>query len=294
MAIPIVDEVASGLAGATHEVTGYEGLYPTHEFGIDIKGILKVFPVKGCMKTDKDGNSVIGAGGGAEISLGSLLTGGLGGNNFEIPFMYNPTTYTESKSVEYDTITAMNPDPLRLYKGGGVKTVQMELFADASWGGAASPLMGRIYGMLPPAVNVVSDTVAEVIGMTGIGRPTVSPYCKLWKALVMDREAQEDKFVYEYMETALKAIDQNRLTVPPFCILAMGSDKEMQCTVTSVNITYMMFDNMLNPLRAKINVTFEQVWMSDYGQDATEDITWNTAPYSGYGFRDEFRKNSLK
>ena len=295
MSIPVVDEVVAAFKDG-HEVTGYPGLYPTHEFGLDVKGILKVFPIEGCMQYDKDGEPIkSGGGGGSEISLASLFTGGAMAEAYEIPFMYNPTKYTESKKVLYDTASGKNPDPLRVYKGGGARKIKMELFCDASWGGVAGTLMGRLFGLIPPEGQGTLSMVSEALSMVGIARPTVGHYCNLWKALVLDREAQRDSVVFSHMEGALDSIGQSSMSVPPFCILAMGPYIEMQCTCTSVNITYEMFDDFLNPIRANIQVEFEQVFMSDYGKEASTNIEWEKlVPYSGYGLRQKQKRDSMK
>ena len=293
MSIPVVDEVVAGVMGYGHEIRGYPGLYPTHEVGIDVKGILKVFPVKGKLKENKEGDTVAGGGGGGGLSLGSLLGGA--GDSFEIPFMYNPTQFTESKRITFATAPSLNPSAVRVFMGGEAKQIKMELFADASWGGTAGVLAGRLFGLAPPEVQQVGSIVAEGASMLGVLRPTVGHYCNLWKACVLDREAQHDEVVFDHIKDALDSKEIAVMTVPPYCFLALGPYIEMQCTVTDVSIVYEMFDDMMNPIRAKISVTFEEIFGSDYGRDVGSSADWDfLVPHSGYGLRGLQRRNSLK
>lgn len=286
--IPGVDDIKNAQQGNGPDFTGYSQLFPMHEAGLEVRGILKVFPVFPDEKVvDPDGH-VIAAGGGSEASLGWFVNGGMLGESIEIPFMYNPTTYSETRRLNFEDIPVDRTTPLKLFKGSDAKQIKMQLFCDATWGGVAGPIAGRAMGLIPAGTPQLALSLAsEVLSKFGAGRPTVAHYCNLWKALILDKEAQEDPVV----QTKIPQLATGtRMTVPPFCILAMGSHFEYQVVLSEVSVEYQMFDNFLNPVRATLDVVFEEVWLANYGKDVTQQIPWETGtPYSAYGLRQQYR-----
>jgi len=284
MGIPVVDQMSNAIGGSGVDIQGYEQLYPSYETGISNKGILLVFPIGDLQAPiySTEGNTADIMGdimSGAEVGLGSILEAEK--DSFEIPFMYNPTKYSEKKGINWKEYNVEMKKTLRKYMGSEAKEIKMTLFADASWGGVAGPIEGR--GVRNDVLNNMSYKIAWGTKFAPLMRPTVAHYCNLWKALVLDEEAAQDPVVKEKFGRIINK--------PPFCVLAIGSHFEYQVVLSNVDVTYEMFDNALNPIRASIDLTFHEVYGSSFNEfydsvqiELAGQWTSSTA-YSGYGLR---------
>lgn len=267
------------------KVKGYSQIYPTYELGLQYKGYIRVFPVEGVQgyiwlddgeggtthyvketpkdvqdaaKADsKDGSWWGQVDSGAVTGIGTALEDVK--TPFEIPFMYNPTNYQESKGITWKEWDVLGKTTLRKFVGKEAKTIKMELFADSTLGGVAGGVEGRAVNVIPPKGQHFTNEAGMLTKLFPLKRPTVAHYVNMWKALVLDKEALQDTIVQEQFKN-------NILTRPPFCVLTIGAHYEYQVVLSKVDVDYDMFDNALNPIRARIKLTFHEVYEGYYGE----------------------------
>ncbi|KUJ69066.1 hypothetical protein ACZ90_14595 [Streptomyces albus subsp. albus] len=147
-----------------------------------------------------------------------------------VEFQYNPTQLSDKRAVNYATLNAPGQLlPLRQYTQGGDRTISFTVRVD---GLSAGPADGQI------PISMDDDG-----GIT----PELNKYRALVWPQNRDWQSARGSFADLYADT-------DRFTCPPECVFGFG-DRTIDCVVTEIGITELLFTPQLTPLRADIAVT---------------------------------------
>ncbi|MFI6289876.1 hypothetical protein ACIBCM_34960 [Streptomyces sp. NPDC051018] len=147
-----------------------------------------------------------------------------------IEFQYNPTQLSDKRAVGYATLNAPGQLlPLRQYTQGGDRTISFTVRVDGLFAGPADdqiPISKDPEGGIAPELNKY--------------RALVWPANRDW-------QSAGGSFAGLYAGT-------DRFVSPPDCVFGFG-DRTIDCVVTEIGITELLFTPGLAPLRADVAVT---------------------------------------
>ncbi|MFC0597817.1 hypothetical protein [Streptomyces palmae] len=147
-----------------------------------------------------------------------------------VEFQYNPTQLSDKRAVDYAALNAPGQLlPLRQYVQGGDRTISFTV---------------RVDGLSPgPADDRIPISTDEDGGIT----PELNKYRALVWPRNRDWPSAQGSFTGLYAGT-------DRFACPPECVFGFG-DRTIDCVVTQIDITELLFTPALAPLRADIAVT---------------------------------------
>ncbi|MEU6232940.1 hypothetical protein [Kitasatospora sp. NPDC047058] len=167
-----------------------------------------------------------------------------------IEFQYNPTQLSDKRTVNYATLNAPGRLlPLRQYSQGGDRTISFTVRVDGLFAGPADeqiPISKGPGGSIAPELNKF--------------RALVWPRTPDW-------QNAGGSFTGLYGGTT-------RFASPPDCVFGFG-DRTIDCVVTEIGITELLFTPELAPLRADVSVTLVERTPDDDGP--------STVPLRGIG-----------
>ncbi|MGW4229490.1 CIS tube protein [Streptomyces sp. NPDC004980] len=147
-----------------------------------------------------------------------------------IEFQFNPTQLSDKRAPSYATLNAPGRLlPLRQYSQGGDRTISFTVRVDGLFAGPADdqiPISRDDGGSIGPELNKY--------------RALVWPQTRDW-------QQAGGSFVGLYQGTT-------RFAAPPDCVFGFG-DRTVDCVVTEIGITELLFTPDLAPLRADVTVT---------------------------------------
>jgi Contractile injection system tube protein len=154
-----------------------------------------------------------------------------------VEFQYNPTQLSDKRSISYAALSAPALImPVRQYSHGGDRTFSFTVRLDGLFKGPADdeiPLAKDEDGSIWPELNKY--------------RAFLYPKTSRWQ-----ERATRSSFVGLYN-------DLQQFTSPPTCRFGFGEDRVINCIVTEVNITELLFNTQLAPLRADVSVTLVEL-----------------------------------
>lgn len=159
-----------------------------------------------------------------------------------VEFQYNPTQLSDRRSVNYATLNAPGLlMPVRQYSQGGDRTIGFTVRID-----------GLFQGPADDKIDIAKDENGSIAPELNKYRAFLYPQTARWQ------EAGAS-FVPLYD-------DRQHFASPPTCRFGFG-DRVINCIVTEVSITELLFNAQLAPLRADISVTL--VELAPYEDNAT-------------------------
>lgn len=154
-----------------------------------------------------------------------------------VEFQYNPTQLSDRRAVNYATLNA--PAllmPARQYSQGGDRTLSFTVRVDGLYEGPADagiPLAKDEDGSIWPELNKY--------------RAFLYPRTPRW-----NERGTRASFVPLFG-------GEQRFASPPLCRFGFGAERVIDCVVTEVDITELLFNAQLAPLRADVAVTLVEV-----------------------------------
>ncbi|KAM3090250.1 hypothetical protein ACKFKG_30125 [Phormidesmis sp. 146-35] len=206
---------------------------------------------------------------------GFLVSVGLDPDEILVEFQYNPTQLSDKRSVNYATIDAPGLlMPTRQYSQGGDRTISFTVRIDGLFDGSVKLSDGSImrYGNTDNNVYIDRDNDGSILPELNKYRAFLYPQTDRWQ----DARAS---FLPLYSN---ERNAQERFVSPPLCRFGFGFGSDQQtgstrgsaevtriidCIVTEVGITELLFNDKLLPLRADVAVTL--VELSPYGNTPT-------------------------
>ena len=159
-----------------------------------------------------------------------------------VEFQYNPTQLSDKRAVTYTTLNAPGLLlPVRQYSQGGDRTISFTVRID-----------GLFKGPADDKINIWRDENGSITPELNKYRAFLYPQTGRWY------EA-EASFQGLYAEN-------QAFSSPPGCRFGFG-DRVIDCIVTDVSITELLFNDQLAPVRAEVAVTL--VELAYYGNEAT-------------------------
>jgi hypothetical protein len=157
-----------------------------------------------------------------------------------VEFQYNPTQLSDKRSVNYATLNAPGQlMPVRQYSRGGDRTISFTLRID-----------GLFKGPADDEIDIAKDEDGSIAPELNKYRAFLYPQTARWQ------EAGAS-FVPLYDDT-------QHFASPPTCRFGFGN-RVIDCIVTEVSITELLFNSELAPLRADVSVTL--VELAPYGDE---------------------------
>ena len=148
-----------------------------------------------------------------------------------VTFQYNPTSVSDTKTVNYAdrTATLSGNAPGKVYTGGGHRTITFDLKLHGLEQGTNALNPG-------PVDNGISTELAKL-------RSFLYPKADAWGTL-----------------SGLLGISTSgkRLAAPPTCYFGFGT-KILECVVTDIKVTETQFNSALAPVRADVTVTLDVI-----------------------------------
>jgi hypothetical protein len=162
-----------------------------------------------------------------------------------VKFQYNPTQLSDKRAVSYASLTAPGLLlPVRQYIQGGDRTISFTVRIDGLFDGPADD-----------EIDISKDDDGSIAPELDKYRAFLYPRNARWK------EASEQGFVPLYASAPQQFVS------PPTCRFGFGNRPVLDCVVTEVSITELLFNSRLGPLRADVAVTL--VELSPYGNEPT-------------------------
>jgi hypothetical protein len=154
-----------------------------------------------------------------------------------VEFQYNPTQLSDRRSISYVSLSA--PAllmPIRQYSRGGDRTIAFTVRLD-----------GLFKGPADDAIPLAKDEDGSIWPELNKYRAFLYPQTSRWQ-----ERATRSSFVGLYN-------DLQQFVSPPTCRFGFGEDRVIDCIVTEVNITELLFSPQLAPLRADVSVTLVEL-----------------------------------
>jgi hypothetical protein len=162
-----------------------------------------------------------------------------------VEFQYNPTQLSDKRSVNYATLnTPGQLMPVRQYSRGGDRTISFTVRIDGVFKGPADD-----------EIDIAKDEDGSIAPELNKYRAFMYPQTARWQDAY-------DSFVPLYDNT-------QHFASPPTCRFGFG-DRVIDCIVTEVSITELLFNAQLAPLRADVSVTL--VELAPYEDSATSSF----------------------
>jgi hypothetical protein len=161
-----------------------------------------------------------------------------------VEFQFNPTQVSDRRAVSYATLTAPGLlMPARQYSQGGDRTLNFTIRIDGLFRPADNELAGSNGGPAGPAQRapIQRDETGSIEPELNKYRAFLYPRTPAW-------QQARQSFVSLYEQTTT-------FESPPLCRFGMGNDRVLNCVVTEVSITELLFNTQLRPLRADVAVT---------------------------------------
>lgn len=141
-----------------------------------------------------------------------------------LPFMWNPTNVVESKSAKYTALQVGGYHaPVQLYSSGGAHTYKFSLLFDAT----ADSRGVDIFRIAVPPINGVQPAIQTLMS-----------------------------FLYPANKHILNTSNVG-FGAPPKCYFGMGT-RVVSGFITSVNVSYALYDSALTPRRATCSISFTE------------------------------------
>jgi Contractile injection system tube protein len=159
-----------------------------------------------------------------------------------VEFQYNPAQLIDKRGVNYAALNAPAlVFPVRQYSHGNDRTITFTVRLDGVFQGPADdqiPLAKDENGSIWPELNKY--------------RAFLYPKTERWQ----DRAT---------LSSFAGLFDDNQeFASPPACLFGFGEDRVINCVVTDVNVTELMFNTQLLPLRADVQVTLVELAPYDF------------------------------
>ncbi|MER7728954.1 hypothetical protein [Streptomyces sp. NPDC096323] len=157
-----------------------------------------------------------------------------------VEFQYNPTQLADKRTVNYAALNAPGRLlPLRQYTQGGDRTLSFTV---------------RVDGLFPGPAD-------ERIPISKDAEGSIAPELNKYRALVWPRTPD-----WQHAGASFTGLygGASGFVSPPDCVFGFG-DRMIDCVVTEVGITELLFTPGLAPLRADISVTLVERMPDDDG-----------------------------
>jgi hypothetical protein len=161
-----------------------------------------------------------------------------------VSFQYNPSQLSDKRAVNYATIAAPGQlIPERQYSSGGDRTISFTIRVDA---------LAALTGGSP--INIDTDTTGGI-----------TPELNKYRAFVYPQSARWGDAGASFVRRPAIYAGSNAFASPPICRFGFGEGRVLDCVVTEVSITELLFNSALSPLRADIAITL--VELAPYGDE---------------------------
>lgn len=163
-----------------------------------------------------------------------------------VEFQYNPAQISDKRSVNYATLNAPGLImPVRQYSQGGDRTISFTVRIDGLFQGLES-------GTVDNDHRIARDEAGSITPELNKYRAFLYPKTESW-------QGANGSFVPLYAE-------MQQFASPPACLFGFGG-RVIDCIVTEINITELLFNPSLAPLRADVSVTLVEA--TPYGNEPT-------------------------
>lgn len=161
-----------------------------------------------------------------------------------VSFQYNPLQLADKRAINYATIAAPGQlIPERQYSSGGDRTISFTVRVDA---------IAANTGGSPSTIDV-----DETGGIT--------PELNKYRAFVYPATARWGDASASFIRRPAQYAGSNAFASPPVCRFGFGEGRVLDCIVTEISITELLFNSALAPLRADIAITL--VELAPYGDE---------------------------
>jgi hypothetical protein len=158
-----------------------------------------------------------------------------------VEFQYNPTQLSDKRAVTYTTLNAPGLLlPVRQYSQGGDRTISFTVRID-----------GLFKGPADDEIHITKDESGSIAPELNKYRAFLYPQTERW---------QEATASFQPLYAGTQAFAS-----PPGCRFGFG-DRVIDCVVTDISITELLFNAQLAPMRAEVSVTL--VELAQYGNEA--------------------------
>ncbi|HJQ24878.1 MAG TPA: hypothetical protein VKA60_13250 [Blastocatellia bacterium] len=159
-----------------------------------------------------------------------------------VEFQYNPTQLSDKRSVNYSTLNAPAlVMPVRQYSYGGDRTLSFTVRVDSTFKGPADD-------QIPLAKDATGSILPELNKYRAFLYPKLNSY--------------QDPLPAGSFAGLFD--DNQQFASPPTCLFGFGEGRTIDCIVTDVSITELMFNTHLLPLRADVQVTLVELSPYDF------------------------------
>jgi contractile injection system tube protein len=161
-----------------------------------------------------------------------------------VQFQYNPTQLSDKRTVNYATLNA--PAillPVRQYSQGGDRTFSFTVRLDGLFKGPADDV-----------IRFSQDKDGSIWPELNKYRAFLYPKTRRWQ-----ERAARASFVNLYA-------DVQQFVAPPACRFGFGRGRVIDCIVTEVGITELLYNADLQPMRADVSVTLVELSPYNNGQ----------------------------
>lgn len=164
-----------------------------------------------------------------------------------VEFQYNPTQLSDRRSVSYTTLNAPGlVIPVRQYSQGGDRTLSFTVHVDGVFKGPAD------------------DQIPIARGANGSIQPELNKY----RAFMYPQQYRQGVSWQDARGSFAPLYEGvQQFASPPLCRFGFGQDRVVDCVVSEVNITELLFNADLAPMRAEVSVTLLE--LAPYGNEPT-------------------------
>jgi hypothetical protein len=161
-----------------------------------------------------------------------------------VSFQYNPLQLADKRAVNYATIGAPGQlFPERQYSSGGDRTISFTVRVDA--------IAANTGG---------SPTVIDMDETGGI-----TPELNKYRAFVYPANRRWTDAGASFVRRPALYAGSDAFASPPLCRFGFGEGRVLDCVVTEISITELLFNSALSPLRADVSITL--VELAPYGDE---------------------------
>ena len=161
-----------------------------------------------------------------------------------VSFQYNPLQLSDKRAVNYATIAAPGQlVPERQYSSGGDRTISFTVRVDGVanlTGGSPIPIDTDDSGGITPELNK-------------------------YRAFVYPQSARWGDVGASFIRRPAIYAGSTAFASPPLCRFGFGEGRVLDCVVTEIAITELLFNAALAPMRADVAITL--VELAPYGDE---------------------------
>ncbi len=179
-----------------------------------------------------------------------------------VEFQYNPTQISDKRSVNYATLNAPGLIlPIRQYSQGGDRVISFTVRIDGLFPGSNGSLDNEVNKEKPKKKldNEVVRKVAIALDKEGSIMPELNKYRAFLYPRMSPTNKNNDVWPKVTASFATHYAKLQQFTSPPTCRFGFGQDRVIDCIVTEISITELLFNAHLLPLRADVAVTLVEL-----------------------------------